>query len=186
MDILETLDFLRNRDRCLQAAWKGEATMPAPASQSEALVAAAEILERLGVGYMLIGGVAVALHAGLARLTVDVDFAVRSDVTRDRIAQAFVQAGFRLKGIHLHTVNLLHSNGEPVQLAFDPGFDPAIERATTFSVRGRTVRIVTKDDLIELKRRAAADPGRRRSKALQDQADVELLRGDVPDPDEGW
>src|SRR2546425_7010210 len=36
------------------------------------------------------------------------------------------------------------------------------------------------------KERAAADPARRRSKALRDRADVELLRGDVPDPDEGW
>ena len=34
--------------------------------------------------------------------------------------------------------------------------------------------------------RAAANPARRRSKALRDQADVALLRGDVPDPDEGW
>src|SRR2546422_10161901 len=33
---------------------------------------------------------------------------------------------------------------------------------------------------------AAADPAQRRSKALRDRADVELLRGDVPDPDEGW
>lgn len=32
----------------------------------------------------------------------------------------------------------------------------------------------------------AADPARRRSKALRDQADVELLLGDVPEPDEGW
>ncbi|MBI1734154.1 MAG: hypothetical protein HYR51_03175 [Candidatus Rokubacteria bacterium] len=37
-----------------------------------------------------------------------------------------------------------------------------------------------------MKERAAADPARRRSQALRDQADVELLRGDVPDPDEGW
>ncbi len=27
---------------------------------------------------------------------------------------------------------------------------------------------------------------RRRSKALQDEADIALLRGDIPDPDEGW
>ncbi len=33
---------------------------------------------------------------------------------------------------------------------------------------------------------AASDPARRPSKALRDRADVELLRGDVPDPDEGW
>lgn len=37
-----------------------------------------------------------------------------------------------------------------------------------------------------MKQRAAEDPKRRRSKKLRDEADVELLRGDVPDPDEGW
>ena len=48
------------------------------------------------------------------------------------------------------------------------------------------VPIVRKSDLIAMKERAAADPARRRSKALRDRADVELPRGDVPDPDEGW
>jgi len=46
--------------------------------------------------------------------------------------------------------------------------------------------VVTKEDLIVMKRRAAADPSRRRSKALRDLADVALLEGDVPEPDEGW
>ena len=46
--------------------------------------------------------------------------------------------------------------------------------------------VVTTADLIAMKERAAADPACRRSKALRDQADIALLRGDVPDPDEGW
>lgn len=46
--------------------------------------------------------------------------------------------------------------------------------------------MVTTDDLIEMKRRSAGDPARRRSKALRDQADIALLEGDVPGPDEGW
>jgi hypothetical protein len=45
---------------------------------------------------------------------------------------------------------------------------------------------VRKEDLITMKRRAADDPARRKSKRLRDQADIELLLGDVPDPDEGW
>lgn len=51
---------------------------------------------------------------------------------------------------------------------------------------GVSVAIVRKDDLIAMKERAAADPGLRRSKRLRDEADVALLRGDVPNPDEGW
>jgi len=47
---------------------------------------------------------------------------------------------------------------------------------------------LSKDDLIAIKERAAGggDPAHRRSKALRDHADVALLCGDVPDPDEGW
>ena len=61
-----------------------------------------------------------------------------------------------------------------------------VGRAETFTVSGHVLRIVTKSDLIAMKQRAAADPARRKSKALRDRADVELLLGDVPDPDEGW
>jgi hypothetical protein len=61
-----------------------------------------------------------------------------------------------------------------------------IERAEEFDVAGTSILVVRKEDLIQMKRRAAADPARRKSKRLRDQADVELLLGDVPDPDEGW
>jgi hypothetical protein len=50
----------------------------------------------------------------------------------------------------------------------------------------RDAVVVTTWDLIAMKERAAADPATRRSKALRDAADAALLRGDVPDPDEGW
>jgi hypothetical protein len=73
-----------------------------------------------------------------------------------------------------------------VQLAFDPEFDPMIARAETIRVGALDLAVVTREDLLAMKRRAAADPGRRRSKALRDQADVALLEGDVPGPDEGW
>jgi hypothetical protein len=82
--------------------------------------------------------------------------------------------------------NFRHSTAEPLQIVFDPAFDTMIERAEHFDLGDRSVAIVRKTDLIAMKERAAADPARRRSKALRDQADVELLRGDVPDPDEGW
>jgi hypothetical protein len=49
-----------------------------------------------------------------------------------------------------------------------------------------TVHVVTRDDLLQMKRRAAADPARRRSKALRDQADIALLEGDVPEEGEAW
>ncbi len=73
-----------------------------------------------------------------------------------------------------------------MQLALDAEFDPMIERAEHFDVASVSIPIVGKADLIAMKERAAADPARLRSKALRDAADVELLRGDAPDPDEGW
>ena len=61
-----------------------------------------------------------------------------------------------------------------------------IQRAEVMAIGQLSLRVVTKSDLIAMKRRAAADPGRRRSKALRDQADIALLEGDVPEPNEGW
>ena len=61
-----------------------------------------------------------------------------------------------------------------------------IDRAEPIAMGGTSIGVVTTPDLITMKERAAADPASRRSKALRDQADVALLRGDVPDPDEGW
>lgn len=61
-----------------------------------------------------------------------------------------------------------------------------IERAESINVAGTNIAVVRKEDLIAMKRQPAADPSRRKSKRLRDQADIELLLGDVPDPDEGW
>jgi hypothetical protein len=83
-------------------------------------------------------------------------------------------------------VSFRRPSGEPVQIVIDPEFDAMIDRAEPLDVGSVSIRVVTTADLITMKERAAADPARRRSKALRDQADVALLRGDVPDPDEGW
>jgi hypothetical protein len=61
-----------------------------------------------------------------------------------------------------------------------------IHRAEPLEVGGLRIRVVTTVDLIAMKERAATDPARRRSRALRDQADIALLRGDVPDPEEEW
>jgi phosphoribosylaminoimidazole (AIR) synthetase len=86
----------------------------------------------------------------------------------------------------LEAADVPYASGEPVQLAFDPDFDAMIDRAESFDVAGTSVAVVRKEDLIAMKRRAAGDPARRKSKRLRDEADIELLLGDVPDPDEGW
>jgi hypothetical protein len=152
-----------------------------------ALVAAITVFDGHHIAYALIGGLAVGMRSGVPRATLDVDFAIPTSVDRSSLAVLLVQqGGFRKTGEFAHSLNFEHETGEPVQLAFDEWFDPMIARAETLRSEQIELRVVTKADLIEMKRRAAADPARRRSKALRDQADVALLEGDVPEPNEGW
>ena len=151
-----------------------------------ALRDAARALDGLGARWALIGGVAVGIRSGVPRATLDTDLAVASGAERGAVVRAFLTAGFSLRGEFVHSVNFRHSSGEPVQVVFDLQFDPMIQPAEEIEFGDITVRVVTKSDLIEMKDRAASDPAQRRSKALRDAADAALLRGDVPDPDEGW
>jgi len=160
--------------------------MDETADKVRALLDTARILEAIHAPYALIGGIAVGIHSRVPRATADTDIAVLSTIDLDAVSRSLTQAGFRRIGAFRHSVNFRHKSGEPVQIIFDATFDPMIARAERFEMGDVSVPIVCKLDLIEMKQRAAADPARRRSKALQDQADVELLRGDVPDPDEGW
>lgn len=143
-------------------------------------------LDRLGASHAVVGGVAVGIRSGVPRATVDTDIAVRSTVERSAITEALTGAGLEITGTFAHSMNFRHSSGEPVQIVLDPEFDPMIDRAEPLDVAGIRIRVVTTIDLIAMKERAAADPACRRSKALRDQSDVALLRGDIPGPDEGW
>ena len=182
---LETIARLTAREWLLITAARG-ATMDEPPDKLAAIVDTVRALERAGAPHALIGGVAVGLRSGVPRATLDTDVAVRSTVATGAITEALGTAGFRLTGTFAHSLNFRHRSGEPVQIVIDPAFDPMIDRAEPLDVGGVGVRVVTTADLIAMKERAASDPARRRSKALRDQADVALLRGDVPDSEEGW
>lgn len=136
-------------------------------------------LESAGVSHALIGGVAVGVHSGVPRATLDTNIAVVSTADRPGLERVLLQAGFARTGVFAHSVNFRHASSEPVQLAFDPMFDEMIERAERIVVSGTAIPIVRKDDLIAMKERAAADPERRNSKRLRDRADVALLKGNV-------
>jgi hypothetical protein len=187
MDVrtLDTIARLTARERWLIGSLPG-APMEQSGDKLAALTDAVRALDRLEASHAVVGGVAVGLRSGVPRATVDTDVAVRSTVSQSSILEAFATAGWRLTGAFAHSLNFRHRSGEPVQLVFDPDFDPMIDRAEALDVGGLRIRVVTTTDLIAMKERAAADPARRRSKALQHRADIELLRGDVPDPDEGW
>jgi hypothetical protein len=185
--ILETIARISRRERRLIESFRGEEPrMAAEAEKLTALVDTARALDAASIPYALIGGLAVGIHSGAPRATLDVDIAAATSVGRARVAAALEGAGFRKMGEHAHSMNFRHASGEPVQVAFDASFDAMILRAQSFEVVGTSVRVVTREDLVAMKERAAADPARRRSKRLRDQADIALLEGDVPDPDEGW
>jgi hypothetical protein len=151
-----------------------------------AIQAASRAFIEAGVAYALMGGLAVGIRSGVARATLNVDFAIPTTADRATVIARFLSHGFTLKGQFAHSINFAHESGEPVQLAADSAFDPVIARAEPMNFGDITLPLVTTEDLIAMKQRAAADPGRRRSKALRDQADIALLQGDVGDPDEGW
>lgn len=152
----------------------------------QALRAAVTVLAAARAPHALIGGLAVGIRAGVPRATLDVDIAVSTAADRAALVERLKGADFEFVGEFPHSVNFKHSSGEPLQLAFDPQFDAMIERAEPVHVDELAIPVVTKADLITMKRLAAADPARRRSKALRDQADIALLEGDVPEPGEGW
>jgi hypothetical protein len=187
MDPLRAAAALTLREHLLIASASGySAAVSALPDKLGAIAAASAVLRQNGVPYALIGGLAVGVRSGVPRATLDVDFAIPTRIDRRALAAAFEAQGLRLKGEFPHSVNFVHTSGEPVQLAFDAAFDPMIDRAEAVSFGELEIYVVTKEDLIAMKRRAAADPGRRRSKALRDQADIALLEGDVPGPDDGW
>jgi hypothetical protein len=182
---LRTIARVTARERWLIASLRG-ASMDESADKVAALIDVVRAFDRLGSPHALVGGVAVGLRSGVPRATVDTDIAVASGVDRPAIIDALTTAGLRLTGSFAHSLNFRHPSGEPIQVVFDPEFDPMILRAEPLDVAGVRIPVVTTADLIAMKERAAADPARRRSKALRDQADIALLRGDVPDADEGW
>lgn len=157
-----------------------------PGDQLAAIIDTARALQGADIPFALIGGIAVGIRSGVPRATDDVDIAVATTALRSAVDEALQDAGFVARGEFEHTLNYRHANKEPVQMAFDPAFDKMIERADLLRIGDDDIPVVLTEDLIEMKDRASRAPGRRRSKALRDQADVALLRGDVPQPDEGW
>lgn len=185
--LIAEISKLSARERTLISSRQArEKDMHPEPDKLAALLDTVRALEAAGVAYALIGGVAVGIHTAIPRATVDVDVAVHLGTGRIVAVEALERAGFEKTGEFPHSARFRHKSGEPVQLAFDPEFDPMIERAETFEAAGVCIAIVRKEDLVAMKRRAATDPSRRKSKRLRDQADIELLLGDVPDLDEGW
>ena len=146
----------------------------------------ADLLNRAGVSYALIGGVAIQIRTSEPRTTLDIDVAVPlfTDVPR----AALLAAGFEHTGRHEHSDNWrapLAGPGSPrtaVQFsAEDIGIADAVAHAElTDLADGLRIRVATPADLIVLKLAAAAEPRRRPSKREHDLADVVALMEEYP------
>jgi hypothetical protein len=185
-DVLRSIASATRRELGLLAGSRYDEGMGDLPDKLGAIAAAAALFAERRLAYALIGGVAVGIRSGIPRATLDVDFAILTTEDRVALGEALATRGFRRTGAFAHSLNFVHASGEPVQLAFDPQFDAMVARAEVVELGGLALAVVTREDLLAMKRRAAADPGRRRSKALRDLADIALLEGDVPGANEGW
>ena len=142
---------------------------------------AAQLLEREGVPYALIDGVAVQLHTADPRTTLDIDLAVPTYA--DVPHQALIAAGFEHTGRHEHSDNWRAPGSAPLKQrtavqfsAEDEGIADVVAHAGVVSLEGGVpLRVASVADLIALKLAAAMEPARRPSKRAHDVADVLAL-----------
>ena len=171
---------------CLDSLWAETMGIDPNDTKEGPLRLVAELLNRTGVAYALIGGVALQIRTTEPRTTLDIDVAVPrfADVPRD----ALLAAGFDHTGRHEHSDNWrappTGPSGlrTPVQFsAEDVGIAEAVSHAElTDLANGLRMRVATPADLIVLKLAAAAEPRRRSSKRQHDLADVVALMEEYP------
>ncbi len=142
-------------------------------SKKPDLILLARLLDETHTPYAVIGGVALQIHQHEPRTTLDVDLAIDPAGEIPRVA--LMAAGFVHTGTLAHSENWRAPGGTPVQISRDPAFAPAIADASSLQLEGVPLRVIKPGALIKAKLRAAVDPARRKSKRLQDLADVQAL-----------
>jgi hypothetical protein len=186
------LTTARVRDRlavgdALDRLWSETMGLPDGDSKQKPLRLIAELLEREGVPYALIGGVAIQLHTEEPRSTLDIDLAVPTYAQIPR--EALLSAGFEHTGRHLHSDNWRAPGPEPLKRrtavqfsAEDEGIADAVAHASVVDLEGGVqLRVATVADLIVLKLTAAEEPKRRPSKREHDIGDVLSLLEEHPE-----
>jgi hypothetical protein len=170
----------------LDRLWAESIGMPAGDTKERPLRLVAQVLERSGTPYALIGGLAVQLRTAEPRTTLDIHVAVASF---DQVpCAALLAAGFEHTGRHAHSDNWLapagNGVGSRVAVQFsaeDVGIAAAVAAAEMTEVAdGLRLRVATAADLIQLKLAAAAESQRRPSKRQHDVADAVALLEEHP------
>ncbi len=169
----------------LDRQWRMTMGLPEGDTKELALQSLCELLDREHVLYAVIGGLAVQLHSQEPRTTRDIDLAIK---TYDDVpARQLLAAGFEYVGRFAHSDNWYAPGSgpakqrTPVQFSADEATAGAVDRARAIDLGAVRLRLVTADDLLLLKLRAAEDPSRRPSKRATDVADILRLVEDHPD-----
>lgn len=150
-----------------------------------------ETLDRHRVRYVIIGGIAAIAH-GNQRATFDLDVTPHPDPANlTRLAGALTELNARLRGIDGLDHDLsptdpdhlayggnwtLTTDAGPLDVMADPAgaapYDDLERRGASVELRGHTLRVVGRDDLIAMKRAAG------RPKDLDDIAALNLVQDD--------
>jgi hypothetical protein len=164
-------------------------TMRLPIDDKESvLISILDILHKHGVRYAVIGGIAVQLYTREPRTTKDIDLAIESlaDIPREELTAR----GFKFTGLYDYTENWLgpapagtpKTERIPVQFSYGDPMSAAVSRSFAVDV-GFPLQLVTLPDLVELKLLATESQERKRSKSIQDAADVVKLVEEHPEID---
>jgi hypothetical protein len=133
-------------------------------------------LDRHGVDYILIGGLAARLH-GSPLMTDDVDITPTADPENlRRLVAALRELGAELRvagmdeglpfefderSFHPTTAMTLVTRGGPLDLCFQPvgtdGYSDLAEHAETYEVFGLTIKVASLEDIIRSKAAAGRD-----------------------------
>ncbi len=150
-------------------------------SKQDDLLVVARVLNEAGIDWALIGGLAYQIHANDPRTTLDIDLAIR---VRDQIPrEALRRGGFAATGSFAFTESWQGPGGTPVQFSDEASFAEALRTAETLELAGVVLRVINKLEFVRAKLRAAAEPQRRRTKALRDLIDLETILEENPDLD---
>lgn len=131
------------------------------------------VLDRAGIPWCVIGGIAVNHWAGHPMVTQDVDLVVALE-SIDRAVSLLEEAGFRAERFEW-SVNLRGRSAVSIQISTEGFYRQFPSRAVAADVHGIPMRVAALEDTLQGKIRAWSDSERRQSKRIKDLADIARL-----------
>ena len=138
-----------------------------------------EILDKLGVEYCVIGGLAVNTYA---EPVVSLDLAIVIRVQKlDTVCNTAKNNGFKIETFE-HSINLTIPDSDlRIQLQTDSRYQSFIRQAHTKNVLGYRMMVASVQDVLQGKIWAYLDETRRKSKRQKDLADISRLVENKPE-----